>query len=98
MKIARKLFIDLAWLWEGLAELFSNNHSQVYEQRTGYFHSTVSLHDGMKSNEDYSRARWAKNRRVHFPKVGQLYRFHMDTQSLGNQYANELIWPDSFYL
>ena len=64
----------------------------------GYFHSTVSLHDGMNSNEDYSRARWAKNRSVYFPKVGQLSRFHMDTQSLGNQYANELIWPDSFYL
>ena len=64
----------------------------------GYFHSTVSLHDGMNSNEDYSRARWAKNRRVHFPKVGQLSRFHMDTESLGNQYANELVWPDSFYL
>ena len=64
----------------------------------GYFHSTVSLHDGMNSNEDYSRARWAKNRRVYFPKVGQLSRFHMDTQLLGNQYANELVWPDSFYL
>ena len=71
VKITRKLFIDLAWLWENNSARpkVEPNYFPIITARSmnnaqGYFHSTVSLHDSMNSNEDYSRARWAKNRLV----------------------------------